>query len=103
MSKYEDFVNISPTPLQYDNLSGMMPDRLSYYFRGERKKFLTFHLMEAVSFEKIFRQVKKTAALSRVMLFRRHRIDRRAQTDPAVPAERERGYAQQYVFEPAGG
>lgn len=49
MRKYEDFVNIPKTLLQYDNLSGMIPDRLSYYFGGGEKFFLTFHLPEAVN------------------------------------------------------
>ena len=48
--KYENFVNIPMAPLQCDNLSGMIPDRLSCYFGGTWKKRLTFYLVEAVFF-----------------------------------------------------
>lgn len=39
MSKYENSVNIFPFLLQYDNLSGMIPDRLSYYSVESWKTF----------------------------------------------------------------
>lgn len=65
--------------MQYDNLSGIIPDRLSYYFFPERKKFLTFHQVEAVCF---WKRLKKTAALYRY--------------------ERMRGDADHYIFEFAG-
>ena len=48
--KYEEFVNIAGTLLQYDNLTGIIPDRLSYYFEKMRKISLTFPRVEAVSF-----------------------------------------------------
>lgn len=59
MKKYENFVNIPRTLLQYDNLSGMIPDRLSYYFGAARKKFLTSPPVEAVNFGSIFRRVEE--------------------------------------------
>lgn len=49
-ARCENFVNISKDLLQCDNLSGMIPDRLSCYFWGRRKKRLTFPPVEAVSF-----------------------------------------------------
>ena len=60
MMKYENFVNIPRSPLQCDNLSGMIPDRLSYYFGAARKKFLTFPPVEAVNFGSIFRRIEET-------------------------------------------
>ena len=56
MMKYENFVNIPRTLLQCDNLSGMIPDRLSHYFGKVQKKFLTFPPVEAVNFGSIFRR-----------------------------------------------
>lgn len=84
---YEKIVNIPIRLLKYDNLSGMIPDRLSYHFWEDVKKFLTFPRVEAVNCETNFRGVKKTAAVIRYMLFR----------------ERERRYADADFFEPAGG
>lgn len=84
---YEKIVNIPSTLLKCDNLSGIIPDRLSCCFWGERKNFLTFHRVEAVNCKTNLRGVKKTAAVFRYMLFR----------------ERKRGNAEQYLFESAGG
>ena len=42
--------------LKCDNLSGMIPDRLSHYFGKVQKKFLTFPPVEAVNFGSIFRR-----------------------------------------------
>lgn len=46
----EEFVNCCENYLQYDNLSGMIPDRLSYYIKAVLIKRLTFHKGEGVKF-----------------------------------------------------